>query len=478
MIDTLRQRLIVSHVLPLLIIIPVLGISLMYILETQILLPSLSVELIQEAAIITELGRDHVSVWQNPGQAQVFVTRLDPLLGAQIILLDSHGRILASNNPNYIRRLGQFLPDGGTAAALQGDISVRTTYSRDLQAEIADVASPVFGPERQVIGVVRLSHQFIGVQGLFLRLRYLILGILAAGLILGTGIGWLLALNMERPLRGVTQAIFDLATTGKPMTRMVQRGPAEIRLLLGAVNSLVERLRILEQARRQLLANMVHELGRPLGALRAAVQALRDGAVDDTSLRQELISGMLNEFNRLRRLLDNLAELHDQVLGALELERSPITLNDWLGQVLPAWREAALRKGLRWEASIPSDADLTLEADSDRLAQALGNLVSNAIKYTPPGGTVSVNTGREHGCIWLRVSDTGPGIPAEEQAHLFTPFYRGPSTNRFPQGMGLGLTIARDLVAAHGGKLDLETTPGQGSHFTIRLPDKQKTPPA
>lgn len=478
MLDTLRQRLIVSHVLPLLIIIPVLGISLMYILETQILLPNLSVELVQEAAMIAELGRDYGSMWQNPGRAQAFVTRLDPLLGARIILLDSYGRILASNDPTYVRRLGQFLPDGGTAIALQGDISVQTAYSRNLQAEIADVFSPVIGPDRNVIGVVRLSHQFIGVQGLFLRLRYLILGILAAGLVLGTGVGWLLALNMERPLRGVTQAIFDLATTGKQMPPLAQRGPAEIRLLLGAVNNLVERLRSLEQARRQLLANMVHELGRPLGALRAAVQALHDGAIDDTSLRQELISGMLNEFNRLRRLLDDLAELHDQVLGTLELERGPIMLSDWLVQILPPWREAALRKGLRWETSIPSEEDLTLEADSDRLTQALGNLLSNAIKYTPPGGTVSVKTGLEQGCIWLQVSDTGPGIPAEEQPHLYTPFYRGPSTGRFPQGMGLGLTIARDLVAAHGGHLELETAPGQGSHFTIRLPFKVKTTPA
>ena len=113
------------------------------------------------------------------------------------------------------------------------------------------------------------------------------------------------------------------------------------------------------------------------------------------------------------------------------------------------------------------------------MAQALGNLMSNAIRYTPAGGTVSVIAGvgklnvtneaggprKNH--LWIRVEDAGPGIPADEQELVFTPFYRSPSIRRFPQGMGLGLTIARDMVSAHGGQLILESTPGKGSAFTI-----------
>jgi signal transduction histidine kinase len=100
----------------------------------------------------------------------------------------------------------------------------------------------------------------------------------------------------------------------------------------------------------------------------------------------------------------------------------------------------------------------------------VGNLVSNAIKYTPPQGSVMVSAGSQAGEVWLRVSDTGLGIPAEEQARIFAPFYRGPSSGRFPQGMGLGLSIARDLVTAHGGRLTVESASGAGSHFTIWLP--------
>jgi signal transduction histidine kinase len=108
--------------------------------------------------------------------------------------------------------------------------------------------------------------------------------------------------------------------------------------------------------------------------------------------------------------------------------------------------------------------------DPDRLAQVVGNLLSNAIKYTPQGGTVSLAAGAGADEVWIRISDTGPGISADEQARIFAPFYRSQLNRRFPQGMGLGLSIASSLVAAHGGRLELDSAPGQGSHFTVRLP--------
>jgi two-component system sensor histidine kinase BaeS len=124
---------------------------------------------------------------------------------------------------------------------------------------------------------------------------------------------------------------------------------------------------------------------------------------------------------------------------------------------------------LHWQATLPI-ALPNLAIDPDRLGQALGNLLSNAIKFTPPDGTVSVSAGIEGEEVWIRVSDTGPGIAPEEQDRTFTPFYRGQLGRRFPQGMGLGLSIARELVVAHGGQLEMESTLGLGSHFILRLP--------
>jgi signal transduction histidine kinase len=208
--------------------------------------------------------------------------------------------------------------------------------------------------------------------------------------------------------------------------------------------------------------------------LRSAIQALLRGADQDEVLRHELLVGMEDETDRLRRLLDDLADLHDQVLGALELDRRTIALGEWLTHTLSPWREAAQEKGLRWQVTVASSLP-ALQADPDRLGQVLGNLLSNAIKYTPSGGQVSVGAGAEGGMAWVRVSDTGPGIALEEQKRIFDPFYRSQPGRRFPQGMGLGLSIARDVVVAHGGRLDLESTPGLGSHFTVFLPLSEPT---
>jgi two-component system sensor histidine kinase BaeS len=468
LLDTLRRRLVLSHVLPLLVIIPIMGITLIYVLETHILLTDLSRELVGHAALAAELSKDQPLVWNDPSLAEDFVNRVSQYLIVRVMLVTPDGRLLASSDQADADRLGQVLTYPGFANAMAGEVSVGTTYSQRLQSDIVDVWMPVIGPDQQIAGVLRLTQRFASVQQQFLQLRYLTLGVLAAGLFLGSAIGLFLALNMGRSLRQVTQAIYGLAS-GQPSTPLPEQGPVEIRLLAHAVNTLVDRLHSLEQARRHLLANLVHELGRPLGALCSALEALEAGASEDTALRQELLVGVKSEVGRLQRLLDDLARLHDQVLGTLELARRPVILSEWLPPALVPWRAAAHNKGLQWEFSLPSELPV-LEVDPDRLAQALGNLLSNAIKYTPPGGTVSVGAGIQGEGIWIKVSDTGPGIAAADRTRIFTPFYRGQTGGRFPQGMGLGLSIARDLVTAHGGRLDFETVPGRGSRFTIWVP--------
>ena len=136
---------------------------------------------------------------------------------------------------------------------------------------------------------------------------------------------------------------------------------------------------------------------------------------------------------------------------------------------MATWKEAARQKQLQWNDEIPESLPV-IQADEDRLAQAIGNLVSNAVKYTPAGGTITIAAGSKDGDVWLRVEDTGPGIPAGELDKIFQPFFRGSHGRRFPQGMGLGLSIAHDLVLAHGGRIEVESTPGLGSQFTIWLP--------
>jgi signal transduction histidine kinase len=284
----------------------------------------------------------------------------------------------------------------------------------------------------------------------------------------GILVGYLLAITLERPVKHLTVAIDQLASGGE-LAPLPTGGPAESRTLVNAFNSLLERLTMLRVARRQLLANLVHEFGRPLGAIRAATWSLINGASKDPALRQELLAGMDTQLVALQRLLDDLSRFYDQALGALDLHRQPIALSEWLPIILTPWREIARQKGVAWQASIPPALPI-LPLDSDRLGQAIGNLLSNAIKYTPSEGTITVTAGTTDSAAWIRIRDSGSGITPEEQPYIFEPFFRGHFKDPSAEGMGLGLTIARDLIVAHGGHLEVDTYPGQGSRFTLWLP--------
>lgn len=466
---SLRTRIIFSHILPLLLVLLLIGVALDYVLETRILIPILSDELINEAKLFVEMTKSNLPIWDSSAAAQNYLNNLEPILDPFVMLLDSQGQLLASTDPLNARQIGTVVePKEQFVEALARGISIRTTYSRQLETNIVEVMVPAMAADGKVIGVVRMTYHLENVYGQFLILRYVIVGIIAVGILLGGVMAILLALNLSNALQRVTHAV-QLLATGKEYKPPIEQGPEEIRVLLRSINSLVERLRDLENMRRKLLTNLIHELGRPLGALLLAIQALQEGAGQDEAMRVDILAGMEEEMSILQRLLDDLTGLHNQVLGVLELKTEPVILSQWLPNVLRTHREAANVKGLFWEVTISEELPI-IEADPNRLAQAVGNLVNNAIKFTPSGGTVSVDASVQDNEVGIRINDTGPGIPLDEQPNIYTPFYRGLSENRFPQGMGLGLGIARDLVVAHQGRLEFTSVPGEGSNFTIWLP--------
>jgi two-component system, OmpR family, sensor histidine kinase BaeS len=473
----LKARLILTHLLPLFFILPAVALTLIYLLETQVVLTSLTDELKGQAELIASMAGEQGDIWSDTNQARAFITRHSTIMQARIMVLDAEGNVVASSDSDQAPEPQQRLQIPGLDSALSGETTVNIDPRRYLvteyvsytqYAEVADVLVPVIGPDQQVKGIIRLTHQIDTIHDRFLDLRRFIWAVVLAGLVISAGMGWWLASRLGQPLQQATLAVHGLAT-GERMGPLPEDGPDEIRLLIQAVNSLAERLHTMETSRRQLLANLVHELGRPLGALRSAIQALQGGANDDIALREELLVGMDGEVGRLKRLVDDLAQFYDQALGTLEIDRRRTDVNPWLHDTLPPWREAALAKGLRWHTTIPDDLPC-VEMDPDRLAQAIGNLLVNAIKYTPSGGVISVSAGTRDGCLWIEISDTGPGLSADEQRNIFTPLYRGRASGRFPQGMGLGLPIARDLVTAHNGRLEVESDPGEGSRFIILIP--------
>ncbi|MFQ5398357.1 MAG: sensor histidine kinase [Anaerolineae bacterium] len=462
----LRTRLILSHIIPLVIIAPLLGLTVYYLLLTQQQLTALSAELTQHAQLVAQLAQNRPDIWSDESQAKLFVevftTEEDPDPHVSITLLRPGGQTLATSQAAGLGETPMLaLPELGAILAEERG------YLR-VQADLANVLVPVVDAGHEVLGLVSLTAELDTVTARVPLVRNLLIVALVAELLLGTLVGLRLSLKFERDLQAMTTAVAGISS-GHPLQRLPERGPAEFRALFQAYNRMVDRLKSLEDARHQLLANMVHELGRPLGALHAAVQALRQGGEEDPAFRQELLEGMEGQINRLRPLLDNLAELHGQLLGTLELNRQITPMADWLRRVAAPWQAAAREKGVQWRADIPDTLPM-LSIDGDRLAQAVGNLLSNGIKYTPPGGTVRLFASATDAAVLISVSDTGPGITPEEQGQVFAPFYRSRSDTRFPQGIGLGLTIAHDIVAAHGGRLELTSERGAGSRFTITLP--------
>jgi two-component system sensor histidine kinase BaeS len=468
MFRSLRSRLVLSHALPLLIIIPIIGVALTNLIETRVLIPSLSTALMTNAVLMANVTGDESELWSNPAYAEYYLTHLRHDISARVQFISPNGRLLASSDPTEAHLMGIVLDFAGVAQARAGQVASYTYYNFSAPSEVIDVFVPVLNQNQQLIGILRMSYIYNTLYQEFVRSRYVIVGILAGGLLLGIILGWSLALNLSRPIRKVTQAINDLAL-GNRQIELEERGPEEIQLLARSFNSLNERLTSLEKARKQLLANLVHELGRPLGALRSAIQALAGGASNDPKLLSDLTAGMDDEAARLQNLLEDLAHLHSQVLGTLELDYQPLSVSEWLPKIVRSWQAAAQDKHLDWQIDVPENLPV-ISADPVRMASAVENLVSNAIKYTHAGGQVVISTGIEGEEIWISVKDNGAGIAANEQEKVFEPFYRGNQGRRIKQGMGLGLSIARDIVEAHGGWISLESQPGKGALFTIHLP--------
>src|SRR5690349_4420924 len=457
MFHSLRNRLILSHILPALLIIPLMGAAMVYVLETRLLLPVVYKDLAADAALIAEITRNQPIFWENNEAARALVEGVAPYLSGRVSLLTLDGHLLASGDQAIDTSGAQVVEIPNLSGLEQGE-------TIQLQrGPLAEVFTPVFSLQGQPIGIIRMTTQVVTVTDEVYQLRYLLGTILFVGVLAGVGMGSYLAVSINRPIQRVTGSIQALAQ-GDWQAHVEEEGPHEMRRLASTVNALVDQLNSLEKARRQLLANLMHELGRPLGAIRSAVQALLHGANQDAQLSGDLLQGINEETIRLQHLLDDLSGLQDHILGRLELKPAPVQLNDWLVSTLSPWEASARQKGLTWVEEIAPELPTSV-MDSDRMAQAIGNILSNAIKFTPAGGQVSISVKSETGQFAMEVADTGPGIPAEEQEKIFQPFYRGLHGRRIVEGMGLGLSIAKDIIAAHGGDLHLETTPGRGSRF-------------
>jgi signal transduction histidine kinase len=298
--------------------------------------------------------------------------------------------------------------------------------------------------------------------------------------------GLRLATSVARPADQVAHAALALANrrpTGLPFGLQSSNAfPAplpeprgstdEIRALVQAFNSLADQLRIHEQARREFASDVSHELHSLASAMQTAAEALDRGAAEaNPALGQRLIGGLIGHTRRLVRLADDLLELARWEGGRLRVDAQEMDLAELVRGTLDEWTPEARRRGISLQVRLPV-GPLALFGDPIRLTQALGNLIENALKYAGGGGWVRVDVGPPLlGSYELAVTDSGPGIPLDVLPQVFERYFRVEGrVSGGPGGMGLGLSIARAIVLAHGGELTAESPRGGGARFVLRLP--------
>jgi two-component system sensor histidine kinase BaeS len=244
--------------------------------------------------------------------------------------------------------------------------------------------------------------------------------------------------------------------------RVHPRGPRELRALARAFNSMLERLRQNEVQRRQLLADVTHELRTPVAVLQGNLEAMVDGVYPADA---EHLGPLVEETRLLSRLIDDLRTLSLAESGVLELHREPTDLGVLVGEVIAAFRTQAESGGVGLRADVPDDVPLA-EIDPLRVREVLVNLTANALRHTPQGGEVRIVVASEAGGSRFSVADTGTGIAPDDLPHVFERFYKTADST----GSGLGLAIARNLVLAHGGEIEAESEAGRGTTIRFTLP--------
>jgi len=294
--------------------------------------------------------------------------------------------------------------------------------------------------------------------------QFLLAGVIAA----------VIALVMARWLaRGMTQPLRDMADaagrmeTGDYSTRIYTTTRDEVGQLAAAFNRMSRELENLETSRRDLVANVSHELKTPITAIRAHLENLLDG-VEEPDV--ETLQVMLAQSERLGRLVEQLLDLSKLESGDVPLRRESVALAPLVSRVMSEIEVASSGRDVDVASDLPEDLP-QIEADAERMHQVIFNLVDNAVRFTPEGGAVRIVAQQHNGSIEVRVADTGVGIPPEALPRLFERFYRvDPARARDGGGTGIGLAIARSVVEAHGGTIRAESLPGKGSTFTFDLP--------
>jgi heavy metal sensor kinase len=299
------------------------------------------------------------------------------------------------------------------------------------------------------------------------HLRAGLVAVWIGAVVLGLVGGFLLTRRALRPVQRLTATARNVIASGDLALRVVETGTRdELDELSCLFNGVLARNETLVKGMREVLDNVAHDLRTPLTRLRTGAEvALRDPS--DPQRTREALADTLEESERVLAMLCTLMDITGAETGVMKLDRGTVDVSELARAAVDVYQDVADEKGVRLLTHLAIGA--MVMADQVRLGQVIANLVDNAVKYTPVGGTVEVTTVREPSSVTLVIKDSGVGIAAEELPRIWQRFYRA-DRSRSEQGLGLGLSLVKAIVEAHGGQVEAQSAPGIGSTFTVRLP--------
>jgi signal transduction histidine kinase len=463
MFTSLRARLWLTYVLLVGVALGIVGIGiLIYLLRNPILDRRTLLRL--EVIADTILQRSDIN---TPGaliNLQAVSRRASEVFGGRFLILASDGTLVLDSQADVqptLTSLGRIINNPATRIILDISGQPWLIVVRPInQAYYLIVAA--LRPTRASLALKTMSDDLLGP---FIRAS-LVAMLLA--LILAYGVArW-----VAGPLQRVAGAARSVAEG--EYCHLHLEGPQEVKVLGKAFNEMIDRVQTSRDSQRDFVANVSHELKTPLTSIQGFAQAMLDGAIDSPQSSRRAAQVIFDEAGRMYRLVLDLLDLARFDAGTIDLQRQPVNLVDLLRYVVEKFTIQAQQQQveLSFEQSNPANGLPIFIGDGDRLVQVFTNLVDNALKHTPAGGKITVQTRLAHPHIEISVTDTGVGIPPEELARIFDRFYQVDKSRPGGQGrgVGLGLAIAREIVHTHGGMLTAQSKPAQGSVFVVKLP--------
>lgn len=379
-------------------------------------------------------------------------------------LMDSSTNVRGYERPLDAASLGALLPEQGRSSVFS------TVTNNDTEWRVLTYALDIWG--RRIAIQVATSSQAIKDASRQLVAIMAIAG--GVAMIVSIGLGTWLSSRALKPINQITEAAARIVSTDDLKTRLEWSGPMdELGRLTWVFNRMMSRLEHLFTVQQRFVADVSHELRTPLTAIRGNLDLIKRYGMDRDSF-----DAIESEVDRMSRMVNDLLLLARADYGGLTLELEPIDVDTVVSEV---YREArVLAKDRSIKIQVRDFEPVRINGNADRIKQLLLNLVSNALKFTPDGGVITLNLRREDDDCVLEVSDTGIGISKEDQERIFDRFYQA-DTSRARQtgeGAGLGLSIAKWIVDAHGGTITVNSELGKGTTFTIRLPTLAEQPPA